>query len=361
MKSRRLPMKKIISLFLTCLMMLAMCACGEKQPDPSDPATQSTSQNISDGNATDGDVTDAVSTPTTEPDATTQQFSEVVTQNVSDVADATLPVLEDYTFTAQETKNVTNYTFEGEKKNSKTCNKIIMVNDDGATQLSVSFAEDGSGLTVFTLNPDGTKYTTLARFDRQGRLVGIFNGSGAYTDYIYESDNTCVMQAYDADGNLLDYRKYYYDDNEITQKVERGDGQDILETYDYVNDAGGKTTAIRIENDTGYILYEYQYDEQGNAISRRIEQNNSFYGLQLYTYDANGKRTSYSFRNDENGPHELDMTVNYNNVYAADGTYLGTAEVDSVTGEVYIAVAYDYVETQYPHYAEFLENHFMTY
>ena len=357
-------MKKIISLFLICVMLIAFCACGDKQVEPTDPTTEAVSQSISDGNATDGNATAEAETEsgtTAATDATTQQFIEVATQNVSDVAEATLPALEDYTFVAQETKNVTNYTFEGEKKSTKTCNKIVMVNDDGATQLSVSFAEDGSGLTVFTLNPDGTKYTTLARFDRLGRLVGIFNGSGAYSDHVYGADNTCVLQAYDANGILLDYRKYYYDDNEVTYKVERGDGQDVHETYIYSNDAGGRTTSLRVENDTGYILYDYLYDEHGNAVSRRIEQNNAFYGLQLYTYDASGNRTSYSFRNDENGPHELDMTVNYNNVYDADGTYLGTAEVDSVTGEVYIAVAYDYVETQYPHYAEFLENHFMTY
>ncbi|MBQ6863320.1 MAG: hypothetical protein IJO14_03680 [Clostridia bacterium] len=358
-------MKRIVSIFLTCIMLFVLSSCGEQVTEPTDSVNEPTQQAIS-----DGDVMQTTSEVTTEsasePVATTASVTELpsdaetATTVASSSEEATLPVLEEYTFVGDSTKNVANYTFEGEKIATKTCNKIIMKNDDGATQLSISFAEDGSGLTVFTLNPDGTKYTTLARFDKDGKLVGIFNGSGAYTDYTY-GNNTCVQQVYDANGVQIDYRKYYYDENEITQKVERGDGTQISEVYNYTVDAEGKVVSLRVENDTGYLLYEYTYNEQGLAERRRIEENDTFYGIQLYTYDENGKRDSYSFRNDENGPHELDMTVYYNNVYDADGTYLGTAEYDSVTGEVYIAVAYDYVTTDYPHYAQFLEDHFMTY
>ena len=357
-------MKKLSSLIFILTIILAFCACTKMQTEQTDPSDEviSTGDTVVDesNEETDTEATNEFVSETESTDSATHPTNEAESQITDTSVSATLPIAEQYTFTAELTKNKPNFVFEGEKKQTLTCNKIIMKNKDGVTELAISFAEDGSGLTVFMLSPDGTKNTTLARFDKDGRLVGIFNGSGAYTDYTY-GDHTCIQQSYDANGVQFDYRKYYYDENEITKKVERGDGTNISETYDYTVDSEGKVTSLRVKNDTGYLLYEYTYNEQGLAERRRIEENDTFYGIQLYTYDENGKRDSYSFRNDENGPHELDITVYYNNVYDADGTYLGTAEYDSETGEVYIAVAYDYVTTEYPHYSQFLEDHFMTY
>lgn len=353
-------MRKFISILMICTILFAFCSCNENQSETTEPLTEGDSQvvadnsEISDGNASDSDVHSAT-------DAVQQPSEEIATLNNDVLSEVTIPAVEDYTFLAEDTNNKTNFIFEGEKKSTQTCNKIIMTTPEGATQLSISFASDGSGLTVYTLEPNGDKYTTLARFDKQGRLVGVFNGSGAYSDYTYGDDNTCVLQVYDAEGVLLDHRKYYYDDNNVTQRVEIWDGQDIVETYNYVSDDSGKIVSLRVENSTGYILYEYQYAENGMVASRRIEQNDVFYALQTYTYDNNSKRLTYTIRNDEKAPHYLDKTVQYNNVYDDDGTYLGTAEVDSETGEVYIAVAYDYVETDYPHYAEFIQDHFVEY
>lgn len=348
-------MKKIISLFLICIMMSALCACGEKQPDPTEPVTEEATQQISDGNAADEKITDG--------DATTQEPAsyEFVTKAPVQVTEPTIPVLEDYTFTAEKTENTKNFVFAGETAPTQTCNRIVLTNEDGATEFAVSFAEDGSALTVYSLEPGDKKFNTLAEFDEQGRLVSIKNGSGSYSVYTY-TDNTCVLKAYTAEDELQDMRTYYYNANEQTERVERGDEDGVYEIYYYSYTEDGKPASLRVENQTGYVFYQYTYNENGDVDRIRIEQNNEFYCWQIYTYDENGKKDSYLYRKNENPEesHPYDMDILYYNQYDAQGTYIGTAEVDTATNEVYLTVAYDFITTDYPHYAKFINDYYAT-
>lgn len=350
-------MKKFISLFLVFALLTVLCACGEQNAEPTDPQQEQT-QLITDSDAVTTEkqeeaslTTEAASSEKNDENATTATAAELT---------ADIPVLEDYTLVAEDTKTKNNFVFEGEKEQTQTCDKIVMVNKDGATEIAFSFAADGSALTAYTFQPDGSKYSSLIEFDKQGRLSGIFNGSGSYSIYTY-ADNTCVLEAYDADKTMIDKRVYYYNDKEQTERVERGDEESGTEIYMYTYNENDQLVSLRVENNTGYIVYDSSYTEDKSLKTTRIEQNNEFYALQVYTYDENGRLATYTIRNDENAEHWADVTVNYHNVYAEDGTYLGTSEVDSQSQEVYITVAYDYVQTEYPHYADFIETHYMKY
>lgn len=347
-------MKKYISLFLILTLLTAFCACGETVEEPTEPMQSQTQQ------LTDGDAATQFAPSTSEAAEQTAAPTTAAVQPPTELPEIDIPAIEEYTLVAEETRTKSGFVFEGKKESTLTCNKIVMINKDGTTEFSISFAEDGSGLSIYTLEPDGTRYKTIAEFDRQGNLVGIFNGSGSYSSYTY-ADKTCVLKAYDAENTLIDMRTYYYNDKDLTERVERGDEEGVYEHYYYTYDENDRNTSLRVENDTGYILYESAYNEDGDLLSTRIEQNNEFYGLQVYTYDENGKKESYTFRNDEKAPHWADVTVYYHNVFDQDGTYLGTSEVDSQTQEVYISVAYDYVQTEYLHYAEFIKAHYMKY
>ncbi len=349
-------MKKVIAFLMIFALLLAFCACGETTVDPTEAVSQEATQNISDGNVANGTITDGDS-------ATQEQQSyEFATSTPVQKTEPTIPVLEDYTFTAEKTDNTENFVFAGETAQTQTCNRIVLTTEKGVTEIAVSFAEDGSALTVYTLEPGDKKFNTLAEFDEQGRLVSIKNGSGSYSVYTY-TDNTCVLKAYTAEGTLLDMRTYYYNEDELVERVECSDEQSIYETYYYEHTEDDKIASLRVENSSGYVLYQYTYNAAGKTDRIKIEQNNEFYCWQIYTYDENGKRDSYLYRKNENPEesHPYDMDILYYNQYDEQGTYIGTAEVDSVTNEVYLTAAYDFITTNYPHYAEFISSHYATY
>lgn len=355
-------MKKIIiSLLLFCL-MFTLCSCGEDQQDVTDPATDSVSEQteaVSDTQVTEQNVSETETNTADVSESSTE--AQTLPENTDDLFEnATIPSVESYTLTAEAVQAKANFAFKGEKKTTQTCNKIVFSNDDGITQVSFAFAEDGSGMRVVMESPDGTATETVVAFNEDGDVSDITNGSGSYSNYFYKENQT-EMLAYDADGALMDRRIYYMNEKGLTERVERLEGDVVLETYVYTANELDKVQSLRVENSTGYLLYEYTYNEKGELTETRIEQNNMFYGRQVYTYDEQGNRASYTIRNLEEGEHEMDITVYYNNVYAQDGTYLGTSEVDSASGKVYISVAYDYIETQYPHYADFVKEHYATY
>ncbi|MBE6811793.1 MAG: hypothetical protein E7523_02795 [Ruminococcaceae bacterium] len=338
-------MKKAIAFLMIFTLLFAFCACGGTTVDP----TTASDEAVTPGNA-------AEVTPDNVTDITAQSTDEFSTS----AAQNELPVLENYTLVADETKNKNNFVFTGTKEDVLTCNKAVIINSDGTTEMAFSFAEDGSAITMQSVQPGGNKYSALIEFDEQGRVTGVFNGSGTYSTYEY-TDNTCLLQAFYADGVLHDQRTYFYDENDRTQRIERADSIGVYETYVYSYNEDGTTANLLVENETGKVLYEYGYDENKNLISTRIEQNGSFYALQEFTYDANGKRVTQSVRMDENASTVLDSDYAYTNEYAADGTYLGTIQTDTAIERTVASAAYGYVTTQYPHYADFINEHFMTY
>ncbi len=338
-------MKKAIAFLMIFTLLFVFCACGETTVEP----TTASDEAVTLGNAaevTPGNVTDITA-------QSADEFSTSAAQNE-------LPVLENYTLVADETKNKNNFVFTGTKEDVLTCNKAVIINSDGTTEMSFSFAEDGSGMTMQSVQADGNKYTALIEFDEQGRVTGLFNGSGTYSTYTY-TDQTCLLQAFDAEGALHDQRTYFYDENERTQRIERADEIGVYEKYLYTYNEDGTTASLHVENESGYLDYTYSYDENQNLISTRIEQNGSFYALQEFTYDANGMRVTQSVRMDENTSTVLDSDYAYANEYAADGTYLGTIQTDTAIERTVASAAYGYVTTQYPHYADFINEHFMTY
>lgn len=346
-------MKKTIALLMIFTLLFALCACGETSTEPTA---------VTDNAVTTGDV--AQVTPGNVPAVTSGDAQETTAQTADEfttsAADTTLPVLENYTLVAVETENKSNFVFAGVKEAVQTCNKAVIINADGTTEMSFSFAEDGSGMTMQSLQTDGNKYTALIEFDEQGRVTGLFNGSGSYSTYEY-TENTCLLTAFTADGNLQDQRTYYYDENDRTQRIERADSIGIYETYIYTYNEDGTTASLFVENETGKVLYKYGYDENKNLISVRIEQNDMFYALQEFSYDANGKRITQTVRRDETAATILDSDYSYANEYDANGTYLGTIQTDNAIDRTVASASYGYVTTQYPHYAEFIREHFMTY
>ncbi len=364
--------KNIVFLLLFCL-LVSLCSCTQQQIEPTDAVSESTSESVTHADDSVSSATDPETQPT---DAVTTQTDSVsTTENTTNNTDvttggeqssdslfenATIPAVENYTLQADEVKAKDGFVFKGEKKTTQICNKIVFSTSDGIMQVSFSFAPDGSKMRVLTEDPTGTRTQSIISFNENGDIFDITNGSGQFSNYFYR-DNLVEMLAYDASGNLIDKRIYHKNANDQVEYVERSDAEGSVETYKYTLGENGLAQSLRIENETGYLLYEYTYDEYDRLICTRIEENNQFYAKQLYTYDEHNNKASYTIRNLDAGIHESDVTVLYNNVYANDGTYLGTSEVDSVSGEVYISVAYGYGETEYPHYAEFVEDHYATY
>ena len=343
-------MKKIIAFLMIFTLLFAFCACGETTVEPTDATADGET-------VTPADVSDTHSN--SDGDSVTQAAAVNTTANAD--ASENIPVLEDYTLVAEQTKMKDNFVFTGEKEATLTCNHIVMVESDGTTEMALTFAEDGSGLTMYSLQSDGEIYTTQVEFDEEGRLTAVYNGSGSYSIYEYTAD-TCRLQTFDAEDALQDERTYYYDANGNTERVERGDADGIYEKYFYTYNEAGQAVQLRVENQSGYALYAHTYTENNLIQTTRIEQNGEFYILQEYTYDEHGNRaTLNTYQNEDRTPNVLDVNVLYANEYSADGVYLGTVEKGVLNNKIYISVSYGYETTQYPHYAEFVDTYFMTY
>ena len=354
-------MKKLFSFILILSLLTAFCACNQTGVEPTDPTDAAPEASVLQDDET---VTDA-SAVQNDADATeiagTEQASTVAKPENSERY--AIPDMAQLALEPDKAENKKNFTFTGEKEVVQAVCKMLVLTEDGLAQYAVDFAGDGSNLTISTLEPDGTDYHTVVEFDEQGKMIAIVNGSGNHSEYIY-SENTCELRAYDADDALIDRRIYYYPNEEYrnANRVERMDENGtVLETYEHTYNEDGLELSRRVENASGYVLYNFTYNQDNKLERIRIEQNNKFYAFQIYTYDENGKRDTYLYRNDEFEDHPFDMTILYNNVYAADGTYMGCTQYDSVTDEIYISAAYEYTTTEYPHYAAFIAQHYATY
>lgn len=146
-------------------------------------------------------------------------------------------------------------------------------------------------------------YKTKVVYDKNGTISKdiIFDLEGNLRNtYVY----TC-----DENGNVIEYTIYDNEDNPIGRAEKAYDMQGICKNFkEYSKD--------------GNITYEENYDEQGNIISKIRYYAGKKDNWEEYTYDNNGKRTSYkSFIWSEYDGKEILSSWN-TCVYNVDGTLL---------------------------------------
>ncbi len=300
-------MKRIISVTLLLIMLLAFTACnGTETPTqiPSQSATENSEQTlvatetptleITQETATVPAVT-ATATPTIEitqaPTATNNpgpmettniDFVDIGMQNEYDYNTA-IALLNEHKY--QEAYDI--FRLLGDYKDSKDYVDCFLIeyekiNYDGT--YTYNFEVDDSG-RILKITFDHGNYTYLDFehiYDENGNIIQFNSASGPYK-YYYEGDKIvkCEYKEYHGATIFIDYT--YHENGNLHTKQRNGDG-DVYAEFD----ADGKLLKYGY---TDYDVvpeqhkYEYEYDDKGRLVKKEYTIDDAVQFVETYTYN----------------------------------------------------------------------------
>lgn len=272
-------MKKIVVIFLVCVLLFSLCACGNSSN--------------AEPKATDGNSE-------TVPEATENNL-EVAQQYISDgqYEDAYALLYGIETRSAEEENLLSRFSFvlTSEKYISSTFSKISMFNDNGKlTEETTTWTSGNTTQTICTYNANNmilsldrvssTGGWTLEKYtyDDNDNCILILceanTGKLSYS-FTYDKDGNCLTETRDT-GGKLHVIKYSYDAQ--GRKISETDNFDHHTTYVY-NDYGQLVEELG-EGSLGDFHTNYTYNDCGFLI--QVETQSEYPNSASYTYDEYG-------------------------------------------------------------------------
>ena len=209
---------------------------------------------------------------------------------------------------------------------------------------------DNSQIDRKTMKYEKGKLVEKATFNKQDnpvdRMTYVYDKDGNLTEenlylgteiiqirnlYKYNNKNQKVSDIrYDKDSNIIFHTEYEYDgDKLITKKVTNGNNEtEYLEKMSY-NAKGELEMKTTLDNFDGIETIErYEYDDNGNKISRTVEKNNELYMKVNYAYDEKGNLIKLAVMDNTENPVD---TRTYTYTYDEKGNW--TEKVITINGE----------------------------
>lgn len=146
-------------------------------------------------------------------------------------------------------------------------------NDDGS-HWECDYDNYGNPLREYLVLDDGTlgmDMTYEYKYDAEGQVIGLIAHDSGVLSQEYE-------YKYDKNGVSYEYRSIFYLDDGVKQISEYNDNQDIVS--DGLYDENGEAMDLTV--------WEYDYDDQGNALTTREIYNGELVKLTVSEYDADG-------------------------------------------------------------------------
>jgi antitoxin component YwqK of YwqJK toxin-antitoxin module len=144
-----------------------------------------------------------------------------------------------------------------------------------------------------------------------------------------------VVDIKDADGDVVETRKYDANGNEI-QRVEYDDNGKVESTTDWTYDKDGDLASSRTVDADGRVTAEAFYDEDGNVQSyKTYEYNEAGKLVEDHTYNKDGREI---LRHEYNEDGKIESSVGFS--YNPDGQLVSSSESDA-DGNLKASFTYD--------------------
>ncbi|MBN2526256.1 MAG: hypothetical protein JXR76_07670 [Deltaproteobacteria bacterium] len=209
--------------------------------------------------------------------------------------------------------------------------RITAITDPQQRMFTYDYDENG----LLTSHTDAMQRTTAYLYE-EGRLTDIISTESAHNHWTYEElDGTFVISSKtDSGGNMTHFRYFpkerryeyenaegiirrtYYNDRNLTEKIETGDGSSVRLTYDdqdflqSVTDPMGNTDMYEYDANGNLLSHinallqeeRWTYDEWGQPLSHT-----DLAGFTTqYHYDANGNHTATRFSDNTQVAYQYD-------------------------------------------------------
>ena len=165
---------------------------------------------------------------------------------------------------------------------------------DGSVKTETAYDQNGLAVEMYEYNEDGDIIVSANWYDWDDD--GVYD---SYTEYRYDENGNCIVWIRkDAEGNILNYKRYeyeYYDDGTIKTETAYDQNGLAVEMHEYNEDG-----------DTILSVYWYDWDDDG--------QNDS---CEEWYYDENHNVILYI---EKDGEGNILVYKRYESEYYADGT-----------------------------------------
>ncbi len=234
-------------------------------------------------------------------------------------------------------------------------NYIVDMTGGGRERKGWEYDEYGNELSCFYVDENGEKGYVLREFvytyDQFGNVTSYTETSRTYghkenvetinIDITYDDNNRKIFALHtDEKGKgVCEYEWAYYDDGTVKEEIYRygnatkGYTLIITEVYDKYGNL------VKVTDSNGSIS-EWEYDENGNLLSKKIyDEEEEYYEAEKYTYDGEGRlvRTDTYFTDPEK------IASSYTYEYDEDGILVVTSMLDE-DGNVRNEETYEYDE-----------------
>ena len=321
-------MKRLLAFFLSTILLLALCACGEKPSDSTPPAGNDNVYKGLLGNKTTTVTIDGDKASFTEEESYTYTEEQISAMGVSGTLSATqitrIPLnvasLENgvLTLTGETKTAYAKMTFEGTAAEQyKTKIRQTYQENYNAGKIAQDVYERYMSLIngeETVIEEDETaNFTVVIELNKEKHTCLITSmklETEKYTDFtVYEYENSRVVKEtnYNDDTNWSDATVITYYEDGKTEKTrefyelgkENGTyslGKRFSRNEYYAN--GNKSRSINYADDGVTISYEELYDENENSIRENIyDDNGEIYRYSIYEYTEN-TFTRYTYQND---------------------------------------------------------------
>ncbi|MCP3996345.1 MAG: hypothetical protein GY722_14995 [bacterium] len=180
---------------------------------------------------------------------------------------------------------------------------------------SLSYGYDGTGrVTRMTVHIGGQEFETSYAYDASGRLVTTTDPAGGLYSCTYTVAGSLETLSY-PNGVVT---TYVYDGvNRLTGLESRNAEGDVIQSYEYVLDAGGRQTLI---NEDDGITREPGYDDLDRLVNASVNRSGDLIHQSVFSYDSVGNRLGLT-RTDENDVDSITYEYDQRDrLLAADGT-----------------------------------------
>lgn len=237
------------------------------------------------------------------------------------------------------------------QKDCRAVKEYDTTEGDSSTQTKITYAQDGSSMTVESYASSGEVSRTSVEFDECGNITRSHTDDGISSEYEYDC-NLVKISLYNKQGEFEKKNISVYDSSLQLTSTYIFNGAGVLEEYSIVEYTDeNKVKVTTTTGADGSVKTEKKlYNEAGKVVSALIQADKST-GLYEYGYNESGDIIYYAEQKNS-------TLVNYSHIYSVStekdehgnitkATYK-EQEKDSATREY----KYSYTDVKYKHYMD---------